>query len=115
MAGHWRDHCEERRALGLSPEPAKWRAGRTLLVTETDEEARAYLRSPGNSLEWYFRYIIGLTRHGGFVHMLKSDPNMPDAEVTPRYVSTRWSSPAVREAWRSVSPLFGRRSDLSRL
>jgi alkanesulfonate monooxygenase SsuD/methylene tetrahydromethanopterin reductase-like flavin-dependent oxidoreductase (luciferase family) len=85
VAGHWRDHCEERRTLGLSPEPAKWRAGRTLLVTETDEEASAYLRTPGNSLEWYFRYIIGLTRHGGFVHMLKSDQDMPDAEVTPQY------------------------------
>jgi alkanesulfonate monooxygenase SsuD/methylene tetrahydromethanopterin reductase-like flavin-dependent oxidoreductase (luciferase family) len=85
LAGHWRDYCEERRAHGLPLEPSKWRAGRTLLVTETDEEARDYLRTPGNSLEWYFKYISGLTRHGGFVHMLKSHPDMPDDEVTPQY------------------------------
>jgi len=84
-AGHWRDYCDERRKHSLPIEPKKWRAGRTILVTETDDEARAYLRSPGNSLEWYFRYIIALTGHGGFVHMLKSHPDMPDAEVTPRY------------------------------
>lgn len=84
-AGHWRDYVEERRKHGLPIEPHKWRAGRTLLVTETDAEARAYLRTPGNAIEWYFHYIIGITRHGGFVHMLKSHPDMPDDEVTPQY------------------------------
>ena len=48
--------------------------GRTLLVTETDEEADTYLHAPGNALEWYFHYIIGLTSHGGFVGMLKARP-----------------------------------------
>jgi alkanesulfonate monooxygenase SsuD/methylene tetrahydromethanopterin reductase-like flavin-dependent oxidoreductase (luciferase family) len=85
QAGHWRDYCDERRKHNLPIEPAKFRYGRTLLVTETDEEAEAYLKSPGNSLEWYFHYISTLVRHGGFVQMLKSHPDMPDAEVTPRY------------------------------
>jgi alkanesulfonate monooxygenase SsuD/methylene tetrahydromethanopterin reductase-like flavin-dependent oxidoreductase (luciferase family) len=85
VKGHWADQCDECRKLGKTPDPSKWRAGRTLLVTETDEEARAYLRRPGNALWWYFHYIIGLTGHGGFVHMLKSDPDMPDSEVTEQY------------------------------
>ena len=85
LIGHWRDYCDERTKHGLPNEPHRWRAGRTLLVTETDEEAQAYLNSPGNALEWYFHYIIGLTGHGGFVGMLKSDPDMPDREITPRY------------------------------
>jgi alkanesulfonate monooxygenase SsuD/methylene tetrahydromethanopterin reductase-like flavin-dependent oxidoreductase (luciferase family) len=85
LIGHWRDYCDERTKHGLAIEPHRWRAGRTLLVTETDEEAQAYLNSPGNALEWYFHYIIGLTGHGGFVGMLKSDPDMPDSEITPRY------------------------------
>ena len=71
--GHWRDLAGAR-ALGLPPEPAKYRAGRTLLVCDTDEEAQAYLKHPGHCLEWYFKYIIGLTGHGGFVGMLKHDP-----------------------------------------
>ena len=82
---HWRDYCDERKKHGLEPEPHKFAFGRTLLVTETDEEAETYLHSPGNALEWYFNYIIGLTSHGGFVGMLKGDPDMPDSEVTPRY------------------------------
>jgi len=84
-AGHWRDYCDERRKHGLPIEPSKWRAGRTLLVTETDQEARDYLASPGNSLDWYFTYITGLMRHGGFLKGLKVSPDMPDDEVTPRY------------------------------
>jgi alkanesulfonate monooxygenase SsuD/methylene tetrahydromethanopterin reductase-like flavin-dependent oxidoreductase (luciferase family) len=84
-ATHWQDYADERRKHGLPLEPAKWRAGRTILVTETDAEARAYLKSPGNSLEWYFTYIIGITGHGGFLNMLKSHQDMPDAAVTPQY------------------------------
>ncbi len=85
LKGHWRDHVDECEKLGKTPDPSKWRAGRTLLVTETDAEARAYLEQPNNALWWYFHYIIGLTSHGGFVHMLKVDPDMPDSDVTEQY------------------------------
>ena len=44
--GHWRDYADEKRRHNLPLEPHKWRAARTILVTETDEEARDYLRSP---------------------------------------------------------------------
>jgi alkanesulfonate monooxygenase SsuD/methylene tetrahydromethanopterin reductase-like flavin-dependent oxidoreductase (luciferase family) len=83
--GHWQDYADERCKHGLPLEPSKWRAGRTLLVTETDEEAQAYLKSPGNSFEWYFTYITGIMRHGRFVGGLKADPAMPDDDVTVRY------------------------------
>ncbi len=83
--GHWRDWADERKRLGLPLEPHKYRAGRTLLVCDSDEEARAYLASPDCALRYYFKYIIGLTGHGGFVGMLKNDPDMPDSEVTVDY------------------------------
>ena len=85
LKGHWRDYLDECRTLGQQPDPSMWKAGRTLLITETDEEARQYLRREDNAFRWYFEYIIGVTSHGGFVHMLKSDPDMPDEEVTPEY------------------------------
>ena len=85
LKGHWRDYLDECRKLGRPPDPSKWKAGRTLLLTETDAEAQAYLRRADNAFRWYFEYIIGITRHGGFVHMLKTDPDMPDDEVTPEY------------------------------
>ena len=84
LKGHWRDYLDERKKLGLAPNPSKWKAGRTLLITETDEEARQYLRREDNAFYWYFKYIIGVTSHGGFVHMLKSDPDMPDEEGDAR-------------------------------
>ena len=85
LKGHWRDYLDERQRIGKKPDPSKWKAGRTLLVTDTDEEAQEYLNRPDNAFWWYFHYIIGLTSYGGFVHMLKVDADMPDAEVTEHY------------------------------
>lgn len=79
---HWRD---EKRRHGLPLAEHKWRAGRTLFVAETDAEAKAYLKHPECAMRWYFHYIIGVTTAGGFVHMLKIDPEMPDEEVTVDY------------------------------
>ena len=81
--GH--DWAAERQRLSLPVEPHKYRAGRTILVCDTDEEARAYLKHPDCAMRWYFHYIIGLTGHGGFVGMLKNDPNMKDSDVTVDY------------------------------
>ena len=82
---HWGHYADERQKHGLPVTGEKWRAGRTLLVCDTDEEAQAYLKSPDCAFRWYFEYIIGITRFGGFVHMLKTDPDMPDDDVTIDY------------------------------
>ncbi|MFO1067916.1 MAG: LLM class flavin-dependent oxidoreductase [Geminicoccaceae bacterium] len=83
--GHFKDWAGERQRLNLPLETHKYRAGRTILVCDTDEEARAYLKHPDCTMRWYFHYISGLTRHGGFVGMLKNDPSMSDDDVTVDY------------------------------
>ena len=62
---HWRHWCDEKRVRGLPVAAEKWRAGRTLLVAETDAEAKAYLKHPECAMRWYFHYIIGVTTAGG--------------------------------------------------
>ena len=81
--GHWRDWAAER---GARP------AARAAQVPRRPHapglrhrRGGADLPHPGCALGWYFKYIIGLTGHGGFVGMLKHDPEMPDCEVTPDY------------------------------
>ena len=83
--GHWTDYCDERKKIGKTPDGAKWRCGRTLLITETDAEAEAYLKTPKNALWWYFHYIVTIMKFGGFHGLLKIDPSMPDDEVTEEY------------------------------
>ena len=85
LKGHWRDYCDERQKIGKEPDPSIWKGGRTILVTETDAEAEAYLKREDNAFQWYFKYIIGVTSAGGFQHMLKSDVDLPDEELTPEY------------------------------
>ena len=76
LKGHWRDYLDERKKLGLAPNPSKWKAGRTLLITETDEEARQYLRREDNAFRWYFE-----------VHHRRHQPRRlrPHAQVGPRH------------------------------
>ena len=85
LTEHWQHYVDERQKHNLPVTGEKWRAGRTLLVCDTDEEAQEYLRHPDCALRWYFEYIIGITGRGGFIHMLKSDPDLPDEEVTVDY------------------------------
>ncbi len=80
LAGHWRDYCDERGKLGLPIEPAKWRAGRTLLVTETDEEAQAYLRIAGQQPGMVFP----LHHQADGTWRLR-----PHAEIAPRHAGRR--------------------------
>ena len=49
LIGHWRDYCDERRSSACRSS-RRMACRPTLLVTDTDEEAQAYLRTPGNAL-----------------------------------------------------------------
>ena len=85
VKGHWKDYSDECAKLGKKPDGAKWKCGRTLLITETDEEAEAYLKKKNNAIWWYFHYIVTLMKYGKFHHILKTDPSIPDEEVNEEY------------------------------
>ena len=80
LRGHWRDYLDECKKIGRQPDPSMWKAGRTLLVTETDEEARQYLRPRGQRLPLVLR-----------VHHRRHQPRRlrPHAEVGPRHAGRR--------------------------
>jgi len=84
---HWQTLCGECGKRGERPNPANWHVGRTLLVTETDAEARTYLSQPNNALWWYFHWILHSVRYGRTTHMLKTaaDQDMPDELLTEQY------------------------------
>ena len=87
LKSHWREQIAECEKLGRAPDPSLWRAGRTLLVTETDEEARDYLRRPDCAIRWYFEWVLDATTYSNYTQILKSDADldMPDDELSVDY------------------------------
>ncbi len=87
LKSHWQEQVAESAKLGREPDPSLWRAARTLLVTETDEEAREYLRQPDCAMRWYFYWALDATTYSNYTSILKSDANidMPDSELSVDY------------------------------
>ncbi len=87
VKSHWHQQVLECDKIGIEPNPSLWRVGRTLLVTETDEEARDYLRSPDCAIRWYFHWLLDAITYSGATQILKndSDIDMPDEELSVDY------------------------------
>ena len=72
---HWEAYAEGCEAAGRRPEPAIWRAARSILVTESDAEAEDYLADPDNALAFYFNYLRTVLLDADFGALLKDDPS----------------------------------------
>ena len=83
---HWEAYAEGCETAGRRPEPAIWRAARSILVTESDAEAEDYLANPGNALAFYFDYLRTVLLDADFGALLKDDPAMPDEAITTEYM-----------------------------
>ena len=79
---HWETYCAGADRAGLTPDQSKWRLSRSILVTETDAEAAAYLQRPGNSIWWYYDYFHRNLSGRGMLSIFKSNPDQLDAEIT---------------------------------
>lgn len=55
---HWEAYSDEMKKLGRTADPAQWRVARSIHVADTDAEAEAYVRRPGGTFDWYFKYLF---------------------------------------------------------
>jgi alkanesulfonate monooxygenase SsuD/methylene tetrahydromethanopterin reductase-like flavin-dependent oxidoreductase (luciferase family) len=75
---------------GRQADRSQWRVVRDIFVADTDEEA--YRWSVGSHMgRMQNEYFINLLTQFGWRHVLKHDPGVADADVTPDYLSkTTW-------------------------
>ncbi len=81
-ATHWQKYalgCEE---AGHAPDPANWHVARTILVTETDQDAERYLAKPDCAPRYYFNYLSSLMKKAGFSQIMKGLSEMSDDQLT---------------------------------
>lgn len=57
LATHWPTYLEGAREAGMPVDPAIWRVGRSVLITDTDQEAEDILNDPDGTFSWYYLYL----------------------------------------------------------
>ena len=79
---HWQKYVEGCERGGRRADPANWRVAKTICVAEDDATARAYATDPDSPYRYYYRSLMGKLKRRGALGILKTDPAMPDSEVT---------------------------------
>jgi alkanesulfonate monooxygenase SsuD/methylene tetrahydromethanopterin reductase-like flavin-dependent oxidoreductase (luciferase family) len=82
---HWEAVEEGARRSGRQPDHRTWRIAREVFVGESAAQARQEALH-GVLARDFEQYFLPLLRHMNMLSLLKTDPNMPDAEVTPEYL-----------------------------
>lgn len=74
VKSQWEDYCDQREILGKRPDPENWRAGRSILVAESNLQAAEYLAQKEGGFRHYFHYL----------RSLEAKNNMTDAMLQER-------------------------------
>lgn len=85
LGGHWASYAEGAKAAGLRPERDKWGIVREIFVAESDEEA-VRLCLEGGVAEFLEGYWLPVVTANKLLGMYKTDPDVPDSEVTVEYI-----------------------------
>src|SRR5260221_7158171 len=79
---HWQQYRAGAEAAGRRADREQWRLARTILVTETDDEARDYLADESCSIGWYYTYLRDNLATYKLLKIFKPSEAIPDEDVT---------------------------------
>jgi len=87
---HWPKYVEGRTAVGAQAQASEWRIAKSIFVADDESTARRYALEAGGPYHFYFKQLVRkLVGGGGRSNLFKTDPAMPDGEITPDYVTRR--------------------------
>ncbi len=87
---HWPKYVEGRSAVGAQAQASEWRIAKSIFVADDEATARRYALEAGGPYHFYFKQLVRkLVGGGGRSNLFKTDPAMPDGEITPDYVTRR--------------------------
>ncbi len=85
VKSHWEAVEEGARRSGRVPDRSKWRVAREIYVADTTEQARKDALD-GAMRRDYEQFILRSLSRIHMLGMMKVNPEMPDAGVTPEYL-----------------------------
>lgn len=90
VKSHWPKYVEGREAVGAKASPDEWRVAKSIFVADSEDIARRYAFAPTGPYHFYFKQMVRkLVGGGGRGNLFKTDQSMPDADITPEYVTQR--------------------------
>ena len=90
VKSHWPNYVEGRTADGAQAQASEWRIAKSIFVADDEATARRYALEAGGPYHFYFKQLVRkLVGGGGRSNLFKTDPAMPDSEITPDYVTRR--------------------------
>jgi len=79
---HWEQYVIGCEKAGRRPNRDKWRIARSILVADSDAEAKDYIAEPSSSVRWYYDYIIEDMKAFQMLGILKPSMHTLDSDVT---------------------------------
>jgi alkanesulfonate monooxygenase SsuD/methylene tetrahydromethanopterin reductase-like flavin-dependent oxidoreductase (luciferase family) len=79
---HWSAYAEGASKAGLRPDRTKWRVARSIVIADSDAEAKDYLANEKCSPAWYYSYLRDNLGTYNLLNIFKPDPSMPDSALT---------------------------------
>jgi len=87
---HWPNYVEGRAKAGAVAKPSEWRVAKSIFVADDEATAKRYGHGAQGPYHFYFRQLVRkLVGFGGRGNLFKVDQSMPDAAITPEYVTER--------------------------
>jgi len=86
---HWPKYVEGREAVGAVAHPSEWRVAKSIFVADDQATADRYALGEDGPYQFYFKQLIRKLVSGNRSNVFKTDPNMPDSDITPEYVTKR--------------------------
>jgi alkanesulfonate monooxygenase SsuD/methylene tetrahydromethanopterin reductase-like flavin-dependent oxidoreductase (luciferase family) len=82
---HWDAVEEGAKEAGRTPDRSVWRVAREVFIAETSSEARKLVRE-GMIARDFDQYFLRMLPKSNMLGIMKTDPNMPDSDVTIDYL-----------------------------
>ena len=82
VLSHWQAYAEGAAKAGRRADRGNWRVARSIVCTETDQQAADYLANEQSSPGWYYLYLRDNLTTYNMQKIFKPDQNMPDSELT---------------------------------
>ncbi len=85
---HWPKFVEGKTNVGKTADTADWRVAKSIFVADDDQTAQRYGKSAEGPYHFYFKQLVRkLVGFGNRGNLFKVDQAMPDAAITPEYVT----------------------------
>ena len=89
VKSHWPKYVEGCQRVGRPVDASHWRVAKTIFVADDEKTAKAYAFGADSPYRFYYQQLgFKLVRSGRAI-LFKDQPDMPDAAITPDYLTER--------------------------